>query len=144
MITIVRDPAEMIASKLAMTAFFDKNNETIDHIRNSKENTIDLDTYLSDLGKVEMSEYFYIIIDYNDLVNNPFETTVALANIMNLPIITKDYKEGSIREYPENSHILSSKKVAEYEEIKAYVETLDLSKPYEFYNKALANAIKIK
>ena len=144
MITIVRDPIDTLASKLAMTAAYDKNNETLNQIRNSKDNTVDLDIYIDMLSKVAASEHTFIIIDYDDLVNSPFETTLVLADIMNLPIITKDYKEGSIREYPENSHILSSKKVAEYQEIRSYVEGLDLSLLYDFHNKALAQCIKIK
>ena len=144
MITVVRDPIDMLTSKLAMTAFYDKNNETIDHIRNKKENTNDLDIYLDGLNKIETAEHFYTVIDYNDLIKYPFETTVAIANIINLPIISNYYKENTIREYPENVHLISSKKVAEYEEIKSYVEKLDLSKLYNFYNKALTHRITVK
>jgi hypothetical protein len=143
MITVVRDPVEMLTSKLAMTAFYDKNNETIDHIRNKQDNTTDLDMYLDGLNKIETAEHFYTVIDYNDLIKHPFETTVAIANIINFPIISKEYKENTIREYPENVHLISSKKVAEYQEIEAYVEQLDLSRLYDFYNKALDKCIKI-
>jgi hypothetical protein len=143
MITIVRDPIEMLTSKLAMTAFYDNNNETIDHIRNKGNNIADLDIYLDGLNKVEETKHFYIVIDYSDLVTHPLKTTVALANIMNFPIISNDYKENTIREYPENGHLISSKRVDEYEEIRAYVEKLDLSRLYDFYNKAIDRCIKI-
>jgi hypothetical protein len=142
MITIVRDPIDTITSKLAMTAFYDKKNETMTQIRNKKQNTKDLDIYLESLDRAD-AEDFYIVIDYNDLVTRPFETTTTLADIMNLPIINKDYKENNIREYKENSHIISSKKVDEYEEIKSYVESLDLSRLHDSYNEALARCIKI-
>lgn len=142
MITIIRDPIDMLTSKLAMTAFYDKNNETIDHIRNKQENTKDLDLYIDSLDKVKNAKAFDIIIDYNDLILYPFETTKSVANIMNISIITQDYKENLIREYPENSHLISSKKVKEYNEIKAYVEKLDLSSLYDSYNKALTLCIK--
>jgi hypothetical protein len=144
MITVARDPIDMLTSKLAMTAFYDKNNETVDHIRNSQDNTADLNIYLNSLNKVDMAEDFYIVVDYNDLINYPFETTVAITGMMNLSIVNNDYKENTIREYPENSHIISSKKVAEYEEIKSYVKKLDLSPLYDIYNKALTKCIKIK
>lgn len=144
MITIIRDPIDMITSKLAMTAFFDKNNETLDHIRSSKENSTDLNIYLDELNKVRRSEDFFIILNYNDLIDHPFQTILAVADMMKLHIVSKDYKENSIREYPENGHIISSKRLDEYEEIKAYVEGLDLSPFYDFYNKALTKCITIK
>lgn len=144
MITIIRDPADMLTSKLAMTAFYDKNNQTINHIRNIKEDTTDLKIYRDTLLKVDLHKDFHTIIDYNDLINHPLETTIAVANIMDLPIINETYIDGKIREYPENSHLLSSKKVDEYNEIRAYVDNLDLSDLYEFYYEAIAKAIKIK
>jgi hypothetical protein len=143
MITIVRDPIDMLASKLAMTAFYDKNNETIDHIRNSKENTKDLQAYLDSINKVNLNNDFYILVDYRDLIAHPLETTTAVANILKLPVINKEYKRGNIKDYSEKSHLITSKKVSDYEEIKSYVEQLDLSKLYDFYNKALAKCINI-
>lgn len=143
MITIVRDPVDMLTSKLAMTAFYDKNNETINHIRSSKENTKDLEEYLDSLDRANLDTDFYIVIDYRDLIDHPFETTKAVANILNLPIINEKYKEGNIKELSDKSHLITSKKVSDYEEIKSYVEQLDLSKLYDFYNKALTKCINI-
>jgi hypothetical protein len=143
MITIVRDPIDMLTSKLAMTAFYDKNNETIDHIRNSKENTKDLEEYLYSLSKVNIDTDFYIVIDYRDLIAHPLETTMAVADILNFPVINKEYEEGNIREYPENSHLITSKNVSDYQEIRSYVEQLDLSKLYDFYNKGLSKCITV-
>jgi hypothetical protein len=143
MITIARDPIQMLTSKLAMTAFYDKNNETLDHIRNKKHNISDLDIYLDGLKKAEKAEYSYIFIDYRDLISHPFETTRALANIMNIPITNTEYKDNMIKEYPENSHLISSKKVDEYEEISSYVKGLDLSELYGYYNKAITKCIDV-
>lgn len=142
MITIVRDPKEMLTSKLAMTAFYDKNNQTMDHIRNNDKDTDDLKIYKETLLKVDPQKDFSIVIDYRDLIKYPFETTRSVANIMNLPIINTNYKNGQIREYPENSHLLSSKNVSEYQEIKEYVERLDLSELYDAYKKAIEVCIK--
>jgi hypothetical protein len=144
MITIVRDPIEMLTSKLAMTAFYDKKNQTMDNIRAGQESTVDLEIYLSSLDKVDVDKDFYIMIDYKDLVENPFETTLAVTDIMGLQVINQDYKENSIRDYSENSHIVSSKNVNEYKEIRSYVEKLDLSSLYEFYEKALTKCIKLR
>lgn len=144
MITIVRDPIDMLTSKLAMTVFYDKRNQTIDNIRDGQDNTVDLEIYLSSLSKVDIDKDFHIIVDYKDLVEHPFETTVAVTDIMGLQIINQDYKKNSIKDYSENSHIVSSKKVNEYNEIKSYVEKLDLSSLYEFYEKALTKCIKLR
>lgn len=142
MITIIRDPVDMVTSKLAMTAFFDKNNETIDEIRNKKL-TRDLEEYYISLKKVNIDKDFYIIIDYKDLIQYPFKTTLAVSNMMNLPIINKEYVDNLIEKNLERNHLISSKSVPCYEEIKSYVEKLDLSESYNFYNMAISNCIKI-
>jgi hypothetical protein len=142
MITIVRDPIDMLTSKLAMTAFFDKNNETINEIKNNKV-TRDLEEYDLSLKKVNIDKDFYIIIDYKDLINYPFETTLAVSNMMDLPIINKEYVDSLIERNLQRNHLISSKSVPCYEEIRSYVEQLDLSESYKFYNLAISNCIKI-
>jgi hypothetical protein len=141
MITIARDPIDMVTSKIAMTAFYEKNNETFDDIRNNKI-TKDVQEYFDAVDKIDVSKGFHTIIDYEDLMIYPLETTIALADAMNIPIITKDYKENTIKGYPEYSHLVSSKVSPEYEEIKEYVEQLDLSRLYQFYYEAIARCIK--
>jgi hypothetical protein len=141
MITIARDPIDAITSKLAMSVFYDKDNKTINDIRNNKM-TKDIEEYLEGAKKVDLDKDFHIVIDYRDLMSHPLETTMAVAEIINLPIINKDYKESTIKDIPEISHLVSSKNVDEYEEIKEYVEKLDFSFFYEFYNKALSVSIK--
>lgn len=143
MITIVRDPVDMLTSKLAMTAFYDKDNKTINHIRNNKENTEDLNLYIDSLNKADIDKNFYIFINYEDLIKYPFDTVKTLSNIIDLSITNKNYKEGMISDIKENSHLLSSKKVENYKEIRSYVESLDLSNFYQFYNKALDKCINI-
>jgi len=143
MITIVRDPVDIITSKLAMTAFYDKDNKTINHIRNNKENTEDLNLYIDSLNKADIDKNLYIFINYEDLIKYPFDTVKTLSNIINLPITNKNYKEGMISDTKEDSHLLSSKKVEDYKEIRSYVESLDLSNFYQFYNKALDKCINI-
>lgn len=138
MITIVRDPRDMLTSKLAMSVFYDKNNETINDIRSNKI-TKDLEQYIDFVNRANKD--FYILINYNDLVSCPTETTMAAAEIMDLPIISKEYKD-NLKDYPEYSHLSSSKKVNEYEEIKDYVEKLDLSYLYTAYNRAIKACIK--
>jgi hypothetical protein len=143
MITVVRDPIDMLTSKLAMTAFYDKNNETLDHIRNSSQGIRDLQVYREGLRKIDIEKDFDIIIDYRDLMSNPFETTKAISHLINLPIINEEYKENTIKDNPKDLHLVSSKMVEGYAEIKEYVEKLDLSDLYEAYHKALDKCIKV-
>jgi hypothetical protein len=124
-----------------MTAFYEKNNKTFDDIRNNKI-TKDVQEYFDAVDKIDVSKGFHTIIDYEDLMIYPLETTIALADAMNLPIITKDYKENTIKGYPEYSHLVSSKVSPEYEEIKEYVEQLDLSRLYQFYYEAITRCTK--
>jgi hypothetical protein len=142
MITIARDPADALASKLAMSVFYDKSNEIIEDIRSNKI-TKDVEEYFDVVKKINPSKDFYAIIDYKDLIESPFEITVTLADTMGVAITNKDYKENSVTDKPEISHIVSSKRIDEYKEIKDYVEKLDLSLLYNFYNKAIAHSIKI-
>lgn len=134
MITILRDPIDMLTSKIAMTVFYDK--ESLDDIKNGVSK--DLQEYIDGIAKINRD--FHIIIDYQDLISKPFETTQAVANIMNLPIIAREYKD-QVKEYPEYSHLISSKKATEYEEIREYVDKMDLSVLHEFYNKYITKSI---
>jgi hypothetical protein len=142
MITIIRDPFDMLTSKLAMTVFYEKDDKTINDIKNNKI-TKDLEEYLSFINQVDISSHPFIFIDYEDLTIKPIETIQALASIINLPIINKNYKENTIKDYAEYSHLVSSKKSEQYEEIKSYVEAMDLSNLYDFYDKTIAKCIKI-
>lgn len=117
-----------------MTVFYDK--ESLDDIKNGVSK--DLQEYIDGIAKINRD--FHIIIDYQDLISKPFETTQAVANIMNLPIIAREYKD-QVKEYPEYSHLISSKKATEYEEIREYVDKMDLSVLHEFYNKYITKSI---
>lgn len=141
MITIARDPAEIIISKLAMSVFYDKDNKTINTIRKN-ELTEDVEYYFNNIEKLDVTKDFFAVVNYKDLIEHPLGITMTLADMINLPIITKEYVEGSIKDNPKNGHIVSSKNVPEYQEITEYVETLDLSFLYKFYNEALNMCIK--
>jgi hypothetical protein len=141
MITIARDPVEALTSKLAMTVFYDKSNETINEIRSNKI-TKDIEEYIDGAKKVNVEKDFHAIIDYKDLIDRPLATTEAIANIMGLEIVSKDYEMNKIQEYKRISHIVSSRRVEEYAEIRHYVQNLDLSFLYGFYDKAISLSIK--
>jgi hypothetical protein len=54
----------MLTSKLAMTVFYEKDDKTINQIRNN-ETTKDLEEYLTYINQVSLDR-FAIIIDYKD------------------------------------------------------------------------------
>jgi len=88
-----------------------------------------------------MIDRFDIIIDYDRLINFPVETIKAIASKMDIDIISDDYESGRLKDYTEHGHIISSKKVKEYEMIRKYVEDTDLSKLYDIYHAMLDKAI---
>lgn len=141
MITIARDPVEMLTSEVAMRYFYDTSSTTLDKIVNDNLRQFWLDEYtkyftgVDDLGIVDK---FAIIIDYDRLINFPVETIKAVAKRMDLEIITEDY-QNKLKDYTEHGHILSSKKVEGYEMIRKYIEQTDLSDMYAIYNKMLSN-----
>jgi len=137
MITIVRDPVEMLTSKLAMSAFYDES--VLPDLKTNKMPK-DLSELIDGISKINKD--FYITVDYKDLISNPLETTVAISNLMDIPVISQDY-ESQVKEYPEYSHLISSKKSDEYDEIRSYVKDMDLSDLYEFYNNNIVNKITI-
>jgi hypothetical protein len=144
MITIARDPVDALTSKLAMTVFYDninKSNETINEIRSNKI-TKDVQDYIDGAKMTILEKDFYAIIDYKDLVNRPLATTEAIANIMGLEIVSRDYEMNRIKGDKRISHIVSSRRVEEYAEIRHYVQNLDLSFLYGFYDKAISLSIK--
>jgi hypothetical protein len=146
MITIVRDPIELLTSELAMGVFYDPEGKKINDRRKQLwevELQRDYMKYLSDKDDMDVIDDFHTVIDYRTLIAFPYETTQAVASIMGLEIIQRDYTNSRLRNYEEYKHILSSKKVKEYDDIKEHLHTMDLSRMYEFYNKMLAKCIDI-
>ena len=146
MITIVRDPIELLTSELAMGVFYDPEGKKI----NDKQKKLwevelqrDYMKYLSDSDDMDIIDDFHTVIDYRTLAAFPYETTQAICSIMGIEIIQRDYTNTRLRDYSEHKHIISSKKVSQYDEINAHLKTMDLSRMYEFYHKMLEKCIDI-
>ena len=144
MITIARDPVEFLTSEVAMSYFYDTSSTTLDKLVNNNLRSLwlnDYSKYFTGTDDMTMIDRFDIIIDYDRLINFPVETIKSLANHMSIDIISEDYESGRLKDYTEHGHIISSKKVKEYEMIRKYVEDTDLSKLYDIYHAMLDKAI---
>lgn len=141
MITIVRDPVDMLTSEVSMRYFYDSSN--LDKIVNDGLRTIWLEgysRYFTGIDDMAIVDKFDTIIDYDRLINFPVETVTALASRMNLDIVNQEYKS-TLKDYTEHQHIISSKKVKEYDMIKEYVQNTNLSKLYDIYHAMLDKSI---
>ena len=126
-----------------MRAFYDKT--ILDKIQTTKwtESVLDnFNTYLSGIDNMTLIDRFDIVIDYRDLIAFPLETTKTVCDMIGLEINNEVYVD-NLKDYTEHNHILSSKKVQEYDQISQYVSTLDLTEMYKFYNALLAKCIGV-
>jgi hypothetical protein len=144
MITIARDPIDFLTSEVAMSYFYDTSSNTLDKLVNSTLRNLwlnDYSKYFTKTDDMTIVDQFEIIIDYDRLINFPVETIKSVARHMGVEIITQDYESGRLKDYTEHGHIISSKKVKEYDMIRKYIEDTDLSKLYEIYHAMLDRAI---
>jgi len=144
MITIARDPLEFLASEVSMRYFYDTSSTTLDKLVNNNLRSLwlnDYSKYFTGTDDMTMIDQFDIIIDYDRLINFPVETIKAIAIKMDVEIITEGYESGRLKDYAEHGHMISSKKVREYEMIRKYIEDTDLSKLYDIYNAMLDKSI---
>lgn len=161
-ITVARDPKDLLTSDIAMAINKEINEKRKDEIDKQSpydfvreeirtvyvylyRNNFDLeivqqriDKYTEDYLKLESLSN--IIIDYNDLVSFPFEVTCAIADRMGIEIVTDEYKPVGL---DKNNFLVSSKNIPEYEVAQEVVEKVDLSKFYEAYEKIKSKCISL-
>lgn len=133
MITITRDPYDVLCSQLTMELLYK------DQVR-SKEDIEELIEYNAQLAETFMDAD--VIINYEDLVLRPYETTKALAKIMNLKINSDTYKN-RLSDIPEEMYLVSSKTNENYGKVRQIVKQFDLSRMYEVHNKMLLKAMPL-
>jgi hypothetical protein len=141
---IVRDPAETIASKVAMSHFFNYSsipNATLKlHDNFNWQNFID--------GYIEINQKIIekanIIITYKDIVEN---TEIIVDKIIEKFNIIKNeqikYDPRMEIKSITNGYLVSSKESPEYENVYAKVLEQDLSEAYNIYNKAIGLKIMV-
>jgi hypothetical protein len=139
MITIARDPKDLLISDITMAIkqkhrnFEDISLLQIKDIQDRANQYCDHYTKLSSQSK--------IIVDYDQLVSYPFETTCHIANLLNIKIITEKYKT-KLKDY-KNGYMVSSKNASGYDVIKEAVDQVDLFKFYEAYDKIKSKCISL-
>ena len=129
MITMARDPIDFLTSSVAMG-----------YVNPTKENIV---------GLINRYEYVYesvldayVAINYDDLTLYPYQTIKSLAKLLNFNVITESY-ESKLVDQPQYKHLVSSKKLKNYEIIKQDVSQQNLDKIYKIHNKMLSKCIAI-
>jgi hypothetical protein len=133
MITITRDPYDVLCSQLTMELLYK------DQVR-SKEDIEELIEYNAQLAETFLEAD--VVIDYQDLIMRPYETTKALAKIMNLEIKSDLYKN-RLSDIPEEMYLVSSKTNENYGKVRQIAKQFDLSRMYEVHNKMLLKAMPV-
>lgn len=137
MITIVRDPIDCLSSYVAMDAIYYKGG-SIDDFLSSPAKYCFSDWFTE--NDMDIVDDFDIIIKYESLINSPLETIKKIAEKMSVEVTENRYKS-TIVDQPFRNHVVSSKKIKDYNTIRKIVEQQDLTRTYAIYNKFLAKAI---
>lgn len=140
LITIVRDPKDLLISHIALSI---KQKDTRFVMEDNF--SLNLDNIKGLIDKsckqyLELEEISSIVIDYNQLVLFPFEITSAVANILEIDIITDKYET---RLADSEGYSVSSKELPQYDDVKNVINDMDLSDFYQAYNKILSRAITL-
>jgi hypothetical protein len=134
-ISIVRDPLETIASKVAMETT-NKNYElTKTNIELNAEEYISFYRYID--------EHVSIVIDYDDLISNLDFVIDKVSSLLDLQILDLNKRVPAEKnmDHPEIGHWMSSKSLDHYEKAMEMSKDIDLSKAYQIYNKLLRKSI---
>lgn len=129
-ISILRDPIEVFASKMAMTMHYNKDNlESLDfYFKNTTNQYISFFTHINKHGN--------LLIKYTDLENNMDAVLKQLKDILGCQLNNDIVVRG--KDKPEFRHLVSSKTSPFYDQCLEYVKQQDMSKAYDIYNKALS------
>jgi hypothetical protein len=128
-ITIARDPFDSIQSFVAMRKHY--NPETY-----TKTDYLD---YYVDLYKY-LDLNASLIIDYNDLINFPEETTKMICDLLGFEKTVSDYN--TLDDNKDIEYLVSSKTVKEYGE--EYFKIESMAECYKEYQKLLSKAKKVR
>jgi hypothetical protein len=127
--TIVRDPFDSIQSFMAMRKHY--NPETY-------KETDYLEYYVGLYKYLDLNAN--IVIDYNDLISFPEETTKMICDLIGFEKNISDYNR--LDDNKNMEYLVSSKKVKEYDE--EYFKIEEMSNCYNEYNKLLSKANTVR
>lgn len=138
LITIVRDPKELLASHVSL-AIKQKHKGFIiteDSPLNFENINALAEEYCSHYLELEKSST--IVIDYNELISFPFEVTSAIAHRIGIDIITDEYQTKLV---DFDDYVVSSKQLPQYNDIKNIINDMDMSNFYQAYDKILSRVL---
>jgi hypothetical protein len=141
-IGIVRDPAETIASKVAMSHFL--NYSSIPGANLKLQDNFNWQNFID--GYIDINEKIIqrasLIVTYKDIVENT--ETVVNEIIKKFNIVKNKEIDGDPSEIVStDGYLVSSKESPEYKNVYARVLEQDLSEAYAIYNKAIGLKISI-
>jgi len=145
-INVVRDPKESMISWISMADDYEDPN--------IKNNTFDsLVKVILETKYIKMYNFLLsrdtIFINYKDFskIDSVIEyicNKLGLEIINNQPINQEEiHKINRVKLKDEGGYLLTSKDTAKYQEYKEKIDSLDLSKCYDLYYKALDRCIKL-
>ena len=138
-IGIVRDPAETIASKVAMSHFL--NYRSIPNAKLKLQDNFNwqnfIDSYIDITQKIIEKASF--IVSYKDIVENTEATTneiIKKFNIVKNEEMKYDPNNAGMEIKSTEGYLVSSKESPEYKDVYSIILEQDLSEAYALYNKA--------
>lgn len=140
LITIVRDPQDLLVSHVALAA-----RQGHDGFIINEETPLNVDNIISLAQKfcsdyLELEKISTIVIDYNKLISHPFEVVSAIADRMEISIVTDEYQSQLV---DSGDYFVSSKGLPEYTYSKNIIRHIDLSDFYNAYNKILSKSMAL-
>ena len=134
-ITIVRDPRDTIPSAIINEMVRDSKrvsiNQTIMHYQR---------LYVDFYGKL-LNKNNLIIIDFNDLINEPEKTMKAIHRVLKIEFVMNQRDKKRI--FDENGHIHTSKIYQEYDKVKTLSNKKDYSPCLKTMNEMLQKKLQL-
>lgn len=129
LISILRDPIDVMASKLTMDIHYERHDKTLEwcFIEAKKQ-------YLSFFDYITKNAS--LLIKYEDLINSMDKVIEAISKNIGVPIVDRVVPQTVDK--PEVFHLASSKTSPVYEECYQFILNQDMSDFYEVYNKAMS------
>jgi hypothetical protein len=136
-IGIVRDPAETIASKVAMSHFL--SYSSIPGANLKLQDNFNWQNFID--GYIDINEKIIqrasLIVTYSDIVENTETIVNEIIKKFNI-VKNKEIDADPSEIVSTDGYLVSSKESPEYKNVYAKVLEQDLSKAYSVYNKALS------
>jgi hypothetical protein len=135
-ITIVRDPRDVIPSSVINSLLNDSRFSN-----NFNKEIIKAQRLYVDFYRELSTQDDLVVIDFNDLVNEPEKTIEAIHKLLQIPFVMKERDPNMV--FNEGIHIHTSKVYSEYDEVKKLSDEKDYSAALETMNKMLQRKLQV-